>query len=142
MDVDVSDYKQFAAKLKGADAAVKRAIRKRLREAGKPLGEHVRDEGSEAMPSRGGLRSRLQRSPVAVALLASGVNIWVGNRRKSQFARLDKGVLRHPVYGRMKTWVGQDVPEGTFSDAWDKVPPDVRDDFERVLVDVMKELDL
>ena len=138
--VDVSDYKQFAAKLKGADAKVKRAIRKRLKEAGKPLGEHTRDEGSDAMPSGGGLRDRLLGAPVATAMLASGVNVWVGNRRKSQFVGLNKGVLRHPVWGRMKTWRSQAVPEGTYSEAWQDVPPDVRAKFDQVLTDVIKEL--
>lgn len=140
--VDVSDYQRFAAKLKGADKAVQRAIRKRLRAAGKPLGEHVRDEGSESMPSRGGLRSRLQGAPVTVALRATGVDIWVGNRRKSQFARLDRGVLRHPVYGNRKTWVTQDVPDEAYSRAWESLAPEVRDEFERVLTDAMRELDL
>lgn len=140
--VDVSDYERFAAKLKGAEPAVRRAIRKRLREAGKPLGEHVRDEGSGSMPSRGGLRSRLLGSPIAVALKTSGIDIWVGNRRKSQIAPLDRGVLRHPVYGNRKKWVAQDVPEGAYSEAWESASPEVRARFEQVLADVMKELDL
>ena len=140
MDIDVSDYKRFQARMKSAPAAVKRAIRKRLREAGRPLGEHVRDQGSEAMPSRGGLAARLAGSPVSTALLASGVNIWVGNRRKSQFTLLNKGLLRHPVWGNPKVWRSQPVPEGTYSAAFADVPADVRRNVEHVLTDAIKEL--
>ena len=117
MNIDASDYDRFAAKLKGADRKVAAAIRKRLRQAAKPIGEHVREEGSDPMPARGGLRDRLRGSRVTTALRGSGVDIWVGNRRKSQLSPIDRrGVVSHPVYGNRKNWASQSVPEGTFSD--------------------------
>lgn len=142
MNIDASDYARFAAKLKTADKAVQRAIRKRLRAAAKPIGEHVRDKGSERMPARGGLRDRLLSAPVTTALRGTGADVWVGNRRKSQFSPIDRrGVLRHPVWGR-KWWVTQGVPAGTYTDAVEQLPPEARAEFEKVFGDIYKELGL
>jgi hypothetical protein len=143
VNIDASDYDRFAAKLKGADRKVAAAIRKRLRQAAKPIGEHVREEGSDPMPARGGLRDRLRGSRVTTALRGSGVDIWVGNRRKSQLSPIDRrGVVSHPVYGNRKNWASQSVPEGTFSEAFQSVPPEARAEFEKVFRDVFKELGL
>jgi hypothetical protein len=141
VNIDASDYDRFVAKLKGADKKVANAIRRRLREAAKPISEHVREQGSDPMPSRGGLRDRLRGAKVSTALRQSGVDIWIGNRRKSQISPIDRsGLLRHPVYG--KAWTSQAVPSGSYSDAFQSVPPEARAEFEKVFRDVFKELGL
>ena len=53
LDVDTSDYKAFTAKLKGAEKSVARNLRKRLREAGKPLADGLLQDGPEGLPSPG-----------------------------------------------------------------------------------------
>ncbi len=139
MEVKADDYARFAAKLKAADRAVSRAIRKRIREAATPIGREVLATGSESMPSSGGLRARLQGSRPAVSI--TGLRATINLRKGANFAGLNAGVLRHPVYGRSR-WVAQDVPSDTYTDAFQNLPPGARADLDNVMTDAIKELGL
>ena len=137
--ISAEDYARFAAALKQADKAVARAIRKRIREVAAPIGAHVVAEGSASMPSRGGLAARLASGKPAVSVLAKGASINL--KKGANYKGLDAGVLRHPVYGSSK-WVAQSVPEGTYTEAFQDLPPDARAKLDLILTDAMKELNL
>ena len=138
--ISAEDYARFAAALKQADKAVARAIRKRIREVAAPIGAHVVAEGSASMPSRGGLAARLASGKPAVSILAKGASINL--KKGANYKGLDSGVLRHPVYGNAKKWVAQSVPEGTYTEAFQDLPPDARAKLDLILTDAMKELNL
>lgn len=137
--VSAEDYARFAAALKGADKAVARAIRKRIREESVPIGEHVVREGSADMPSRGGLSERLAAGRPTVSILAKGASI--GLRRGGNYATLNRGILRHPVWGTKK-WVAQPVPAETYTAAFEDLPPESRERLSEIITDAMKELGL
>lgn len=130
---------RFAAALKGADKAVARAIRKRIREEATPIGEHVVQEGSADMPSRGGLSERLAAGRPTVSILAKGASINL--RKGANYQGLNAGVLRHPVYGRSK-WVAQSVPANTYTEAFEDLPPESRERLSEIITDAMEELGL
>lgn len=140
MEISADDYKRFAAKLKTADRAVARGIRKRIRDAAGPIGRIIIETGSEGMPSRGGLRARLMASRPQVGMAGSMASINL--RKGANFASLNRGVLRHPLFGNRGRWYAQDVPAGAYTAALANLPPGARDNLTRVMVDVMKELDL
>lgn len=147
--VSAEDYVRLQKKLKDVDRKVARAIRKRIREAVGPIGRHVLEYGIEKMPARGGLQAYLKgHSPISTSMRSSGVDIWLGSKKKSQISLLNRGLLRHPVWGRDDRtrkqwgWSTQEVPEAAFSEALQNLPSDVQHRLELVMINVMKELDL
>lgn len=137
--INADEYKAFAAKLRGADKAIARGIRKQIRAAATPIGREVIETGSEGMPSRGGLRSKLQAASPSVSIMARGATINL--RKGANFAALNRGILRHPIYGS-KRWTQQGVPSGTYTGAMQNLPPDARAGLQQVLKQAMKELGL
>lgn len=140
VDVLAGDYVRMLKKLRTIDRKIKRAYMKRIREAAGPLGRHVLTAGSDKMPSRGGLRAKLRASQVTTTVREGGVDIWAGNRRRSQFGRINRlGRLRHPVWNR-GGWSDQKVLAGTYSEAFLSLPADDRERLAKVLTDITKEL--
>lgn len=137
--VSAEDYARFSTALRKADKAVSRAIRKRIREESVPIGEHVVREGSVDMPARGGLSERLAAGRPTVSILAKGASISL--RRGGNYASLNRGILRHPVYGRGR-WVAQPVPAETYTSAFEDLPPESRERLSEIITDAMKELGL
>lgn len=137
--ISAEDYKRFAAKMKTADRAVARGVRKRIRAAAGPIGRIIIETGSEGMPARGGLRARLMaaRPTISMTGMAASINL----RRGADFSSLNRGILRHPLFGH-GPWQQQDVPAEAYTSAMANLPPAASADFENVMVDVMKELGL
>ena len=116
-DVDAGDYKDAARALKDADKKVAASIRKGLREIAKPLAEVVVREGSETMPSSGGLRARLESGKPLVSLAAKSASLNL--KRGSNYKSInDQGIVRHKVFGNPKKWAAQSVDAGTYTDAF------------------------
>lgn len=149
LDVDVADYKAFSARLKGAEKPVKASLRKRMREAAKPLAEAVAKDGPDGLPSRGGLadtlrqaRPGLQMTQTRMAIKLTGLK-GLRTGKTSDLGAINRGRLRHPVYarpGRKAGWVNQLVEPGTYDKAIEKHAETALDDIQRVLDDIMEEL--
>lgn len=140
MDVDASDYQRMAAKLKAADKTLKRHVTAGIRAVAKPAGEAVIREGSEAMPSRGGLRAYLQGGGrVSLRMRGEGAELALGNRQGIKLGPLDRGELRHPVFGR-KVWVGQRVPDDTYTKVIEAQLETLRPRMEQAVEDALKEM--
>lgn len=147
--VSAEDYRRLAEKLTKVDRKVARVMRKRLREAAGPIGRHVLEGGISKMPRRGGLQAYLvATSPVRTSVRRSGVDVWMGSKKKSQLALLNRGLLRHPVFADSRktrkewTWHTQPVPDAAFDEALASLPPETVHRLERVMLDMMKELQL
>lgn len=139
VEVDAADYVRLAKALRGVDKKAARAFRKRLREAAGPIGRIIVETGSEGMPSRGGLRARLQASRPGVSMTGSGVGINL--RKGANFSALNRGILRHPVFGG-PGWAQQDVPADAYTAALQHLPPETRARLTGVMADIIKELGL
>lgn len=137
--VNAEDYTRLAAKLKTADKAIARGIRKRLRAVAKPTGTEVVARGSEDMPATGGLRARLQGSRVTVSLTARAVAFRLG-KKGAYLAGPEKGTVRHPVFGHRKAWAGTSVPAGTYSSAFQDQAAKVQAALAQEVEAVMREL--
>lgn len=140
LDVDISDYKAFAAKLKGAEKSVARSLRKRLRDAGKPLAQGVVEDGPEGLPSSGGLADWLRQSKGSVSMTQSRLEIKLARGGRHDLGAINRGQLRHPLYGNRRVWVVQSVASGTYDKAFEKHAEQALPEVERVLDDIMREI--
>lgn len=98
LDVDVADYQAFAQRLKAADRKVASGLRKRVRDAAKPLAEAVVQDGPEGLPERGGLADWLREAKPGLSMTQTRVAISLGAGH--DLASINRGKLRHPVFAR------------------------------------------
>lgn len=105
------------------DKALINRVRKGLRDAGKPIGLRVLDRGADEMPHRKGLSDRIKetgRVSVNSALNGRVANISVVLRTQGADLRaMNRGNLRHPVFGNRAVWTWQPVPSGSWSRAFE-----------------------
>ncbi len=143
MQIQADDYKEFARRLKGADAKLKRQIRGELRELLVPIGKEIIEQGAESMPSRGGLRAYIEgQGRVVVSAQANRLYMSLSAGRKSggvRLAPLDRGRLRHPVW-QTGAWAEQNVPAHTFTQAFEAQRPQVVEAAAGRVRDFLKEL--
>ena len=149
LTVDTDDYKAFAQRLKAADRKVASGLRRRVRDASKPLAEAVAKDGPEGLPESGGLADWLRQAKPSLSMTQTRVAIKLtglkGSRtqKTSDLNAINRGRLRHPVYavdGRKAGWVNQPVQAGTYDAAIDTHGAEALEDIARVLDDVMKEI--
>ena len=149
LDVDASDYKAFAQRLKAADRKVASGLRRRVRDASKPLAEAIAKDGPEGLPESGGLADWLRQAKPSLSMTQTRVAIkltgMVGTRTRktSDLNAINRGRLRHPVYarpGRKAGWTNQRVAAGTYDAAIEKHGADALSEIEKVVTDVMEEL--
>ena len=140
LDVDASEYKAFAKKLKGAERSVARDLRKRLREAVKPLTEGLVQDGPEGLPSSGGLADWLRQSKGSMSMTRTKLQIRLARGGKHDLNAINRGQLRHPLYGNRRVWVAQSVESGTYDKAFEKHAEQALPVIERVLDDIMREI--
>lgn len=124
---------------KQMDKGFQRAVR--------PLGPEIRAEVPKAMPSgyapvlskslRFRLASRTARQSSELRFRVFGD----GKQKRRDVPALNKGMLRHPVYGKRKqAWEEQKVRSGFVDRPFDRLVPDVRREMQSVLKYVADEL--
>lgn len=118
------DLQKIADALKETgDKALMNRVRKGLRDAGKPIGLRVLNRGADEMPHRKGLSDHIKdvgKVSVNSALKGRVANISVALRtRGADLKKINMGNLRHPVFGNREVWVGQPVPSGAWSRAFE-----------------------
>lgn len=95
---------------------LKRELLRTIREAGKPAIADVRASALGQLPRRGGLAQRVADSKFAtqtrLGAKTAGVRIVGKSKFKIQF--MDKGTVRHPVFGNRRAWVLQSVRPNWF----------------------------
>lgn len=122
-------------RVEGADQFF--ALAKRLKEAGnkdlqnelyrglnravKPITANVRASALDLLPSRGGynvtiatetkikIQRRGGRRSAGIKLIATGTT---PKGKKRELGKLDRGKLRHPLFGKRHSWFDQAVPPG------------------------------
>jgi hypothetical protein len=126
-----AEFIELAHALRDAgDKVLRLAVYKTLRETAKPIGAEVLRKGAEKMPQRGGLAARVAQGNVTAGSALTGkypkVELRLRTRDSYSLRQLDRGVLRHPVFGNRQVWVRQSVPEHAFSDAFQEFAPELR----------------
>ena len=120
-----------ASRLKAAGESgkgLRKELLKGIQTATKGAKEDVKSSWSDRMPHRGGLSSR----PLRVATRTRtggrsvGVRIVATSGDGYSIARIDKGRLRHPVYGNRGAWATQQVTPGVVTQPLEHAAPEVR----------------
>lgn len=121
--VQVEGFDAFGRAAKAAPKELQKQVRKALRDATKPLGRTVITEGLQAMP--GSIPDHYARATGRAVPSSgwAGVQLALGGARKKNLDILNRGMIRHPLFGRTKTtdgrslWFMNNVPANTFTDA-------------------------
>lgn len=131
----IEDLRKLGEAYKAGDKPLQKHIRSSLQASAKQLSSEVIRKGASRMPVRGGLAARLLASRGGVTVSLSGRNPQVSIRATSRegyaLRQIDRGEVRHPLFGNRGHWYSQRVPEHAFSDAFKEGAPRVREDLAR-----------
>lgn len=110
----------YAALDKLGRRELRNEVRRALTGRSKAARTRVRDAEREALPS--GMDGKYSKVPSeTVSVNKQGVTMaWKHSKPRSKMRDLDRGRLRHPVFGNRKVWVNQRIPAGMFSKAAEK----------------------
>jgi hypothetical protein len=100
-------------------------LRRSLAEATKASRTRIRDGERAYLPQRGGARRRFARIPtMTMGTAGHEVSVkLVQQRRKSDMQALNRGILRHPVFGNRKVWKVTTIRRGMWDDQIGLVAP-------------------
>lgn len=109
------ELNRLARNLKGADKAVRRELYAGLQRATKPMRANAKRAAATRLPQRGGLAAEVARSRFSARIKTANRNtrlrIEVSSRKGADLdlRALDRGRIRHPVFGRRGAWVTQEI---------------------------------
>jgi hypothetical protein len=132
------DFLRLSKALKQAGRTeMRKELHKGLKDGATPLLPRAKAAARAKLPQRGGLAAVVAREPMRVQVRTGstpGVRVVVG-RRKGGAQAANRGVIRHPVFGRPGSFVSQPVPQARdwFDGTMRRHAPDVRPDLERAM---------
>lgn len=146
--IRADDYQEFFRRTKEASGKIRTRMRKRVRDSVKQSANGIVSEGAGKLPHRGGLDDYVaaKGKDPTVSLTATGARLLLGKKAGPQIGRMNKGNLRHPLFGRKKSkagkslWISQSIAEGSWNEAIVERLPRIRDDVAREMDAVLKEL--
>lgn len=113
-----------------------------IQKVAKPLAKVTAPQVARAgLPKRGGLNEYVASSKFAVRTRTTGQNVGVrivGAKGKHDLDAMDRGRLRHMVYGHRDRWVSQSIAPGWWSEGMSD--PIVLAPMQRELIQVMDEV--
>lgn len=127
-DFEITGTQQFVRLAKALNAqgsagkGLKRELMAEIKDAAKPMEDEVRNHIAQYLPDRyapliaRGLVVRPSQKTTGASVGLKLLGYAPGQRRRRQIGVIDKGTLRHPVYGNRGTWVGQKVRPGFWSE--------------------------
>ena len=118
MDIRSTDLQKFSQNLNAAAREIDAEVERAIKEATRPLIAAARAEALRTLPSRGGLSRKVAASQFSSGAVrtSGGVGYRVSARNKYNISSIDKGRVRHPVFGNRKVWARQGVNPGWFSE--------------------------
>lgn len=113
-------------KMAGEKDLAKR-LNKSINDAMKPLRQTLPQSARAKLPRRGGLAELVARSKIRTVRRNAGRSVGVRLRAENpdNIRRIDKGQVRHRVYGH-GPWVTQRVPPGWFTEPTEAGAPNAR----------------
>lgn len=131
VDGSVEDFRALQVRLKATgQTGLRRNMRRSIVVATAPARKAVKAELEAVMPKGGGLNVYLAKSKITTAVLTGSRSAGVevrgrgpkdkGRASKSQFRKINQGVVRHPVFGRRENpqdWQDTKVPSGWWENA-------------------------
>lgn len=104
--------------LRQADPLLSRELAAGIREATEPLKKQAEAELAAVLPSRGGAAADIPADTKVVTQRRGGVRnpgIRLRSRSRRNVRALERGILRHPLYGNKAHWFNTMIRPGWFS---------------------------
>jgi len=123
------DMEKASRALKAAGTKeMRKAIRKAMSEETKPTRAKIRQSAIDNLPRAGGLNRWTARTPsVNTDFRERSAGVRISMKKKGHdLAALNRGRLRHPVFGNRKVWVQQAIEPGFFTRPIDEDSDDLR----------------
>jgi hypothetical protein len=145
VDIQITGGEQVAAiaaalKAEGqAGKGLQKTVRASIRTSAKPLGKFVAVSAGRSLPRRGGLGYKVAGASVTVSgnVGSGGISAKLKLRAKGyDLPAMDRGRLRHPVFGNRHVWVTQVVKPKVFTDPFMEGAPAIRQEIEKGLLEV------
>lgn len=108
--------------------SIQNALRKEVREITKRTRQNIKRSALQNLPSKGGLNRWAASMPGATTNLRGRATSVRISMKKSghDIAALNRGRLRHPLFGNRRSWHGQDIEPGFFTDVIEGEAPELR----------------
>jgi hypothetical protein len=141
------ELNRLSRKLKGADKSLRKELYSGLQRATKPIRADVQRSLATRLPEHGGLARKMSRARVTAKIRTANRNtrltVQVSSPRGEDFdvQAMDRGRLRHPVFGRRGQWVTQQIHPGAVSDPLEAGAPYARREAAEALARVARQLE-
>lgn len=137
-------FEKVAKALKQAgDKELRKELYSAINRATKPLRANAKKSAERNLPKSGGLNKRVARARMS-AQRRTGRNpgVKIVAKGMDQFDLMNRGMVRHPVYGNRRRWVNQPIPEAKdwFTEPMQNGAKDVRREIVDAIDDVAKKL--
>lgn len=146
-DVSVTGADKFAAVAKAlkqvGDKELQKELYSSINRATKPMRAEAKKSAEQNLPRSGGLNKRVARARMSTRRRAGrnpGVKIVATGM--SQLGLIDRGRVRHPVFGHRDRMVNQSIPQARdwFTKPMEDGAKDVRREIVKTLDDIAKKL--
>lgn len=125
------DLKKVSKALKTAGVegkGIRKEMLKAINRNTRPLRFEAKANARKILPKTGGLNKLIARSSLSTKTKLAGPNasVRIVAKKKEYIDRIDKGHVRHPLFGNRGAWYSQAVPAGWFTKAMEKGASKVR----------------
>lgn len=144
----INELEALARRLKEVgDNELRKKLLRDIRAEAKPLTESIKRDIPDYLPHRGGAADAIQSTmKVGVRNRLSGKSIGIrlqgtGGRRRRNVEAIEKGILRHPVFGKRGTWANTSIRPGFFTKPIEADAPIVRESLVRVIEEIARRVE-
>lgn len=118
-----------------ASGRLERDLQEALEESAEEIVKAVAESAELILPHRGGLAAQVARSRIVTRVTRNGVTLT------AVASSINRGIVRHPVFGRRGSTVTQRVRPGYFSRPFVAAEDAVQDRLTKVLERIIARLD-
>jgi len=140
----VDNLQRLARDLKEiGDKELRKELYKGINRSTKPMKAKVKNAALADMPKAGGLNKFVASARLSTTTRGGGRNPGVtikGRKSGHDLRAIDRGKLRHPVFGDREVWVNQKVKPGFFTKTLAAEAPTVRKELIGVIDDIRKQM--
>lgn len=117
---------------------LKNELSRSIRASTKETRDEIKKSALNVLPARGGLAKLVSKSSLRTSGDGLGRNpgVRIVASNKHEIAAMNRGRLRHPIFGNRGKWRTQEVKTGWFSDPIEKDAPRVREAIEKAVKDI------
>lgn len=124
------------------DKTLRKELLAGIRVATKGTKAAIKANALSSLPARGGLAAIVANSKVSTKTRTTGaIGIRITAANPHSIRGMDRGNLRHPVFGNRGKWVSQKVKAGWFTDPIEADAPNIRYEIGQAMSSVAAKLE-